>query len=265
MAMPALHMEDFGSYQLAAAKVGSGPPVLLVAGLGGQAAFWAKQIAPLSAHFSLILHDHRGTGASSAYEGPFSIAQMAEDVLSLMDRYDIPKASLVGHSTGGAIGQYIALNHPNRLDKLVLSASWSRPSAYFSALFDLRLKRLETGDPSSYTIDGALRGFPAWYVMETPQLLSGGGPAQVPSLKTQRGRIEAILQHDLKAKLGTISVPTFVICAEDDAITPRPLSEEMAREIPGAALEILPTGGHFAPQAVPDTYTPAILNFLLGT
>ncbi|MEM7569993.1 MAG: alpha/beta hydrolase [Pseudomonadota bacterium] len=264
MAFPSLSLESFDDFALAAGRVGNGPPLALVAGLGGRAVFWDKQIASLSAHFQLILHDHRGTGGSTKDPGPYSIAQMAGDFLSLMDRYEIEQTHFVGHSTGGAIGQYLAVHHPERIGKLVISASWSRPSDYFTKLFALRLAKMEKLDPAIYTKDGSLRGFPASYVMEHLELLEGAGPAQVPDMGIQRARIEAILAHDLKEQLGQITADTLVICAEDDAITPRPYSDEIAAAIPGAKQIILPLGGHFAPQSVPGAYTSAISQFLRG-
>ncbi|MEO0411445.1 MAG: alpha/beta hydrolase [Pseudomonadota bacterium] len=264
MAFPALSLHSFEGYDLAATTVGSGPPLLLVAGLGGRAVFWEHQIDALAEHFTVVLHDHRGTGSSTKHRGPYSIAQMAGDVLALMDRLEVDHAHFIGHSTGGAIGQHLAVHAPLRLNKLVLSASWSRPSAYFEQLFALRLATMDQLDRAQYTIDGSLRGFPAQYVAHHLDLLSGAGPAQVPDKDIQRARINAILAHDLKDRLGDVSAQTLVICAEDDAITPRPYSDEMAAAIPGATQIIVPTGGHFVPQSMPHLYTPAILDFLLG-
>src|SRR5438477_8729822 len=86
-------------------EAGSGPPLLLVPGLGGQGAFWAKQIADFSRDFRVIVHDHRGTGKSTWSKITYSVDQMADDVLKLMDALGVASAHFVGHSTGGAIGQ----------------------------------------------------------------------------------------------------------------------------------------------------------------
>ena len=82
--------------------------------------------------------------------------------------------------------------------------------------------------------------------------------AAFPGVATELARIEAVTAHNLRARLGEIGAPTVVICARDDAITPLPLSEELAMRIPGARLEILPTGGHFPPVTVPDSYARVI-------
>ena len=108
--------------------VGSGPPLLLVPGLGGRAEFWDPVVPPLAARFTVILHDHRGTGRSSIERIDYSIAQMTGDVIALLDHLGFDRAHLIGHSTGGAIGQTLAIDFPQRLDRLVLSATWAAAS-----------------------------------------------------------------------------------------------------------------------------------------
>ena len=87
---------------------GSGPPLLLVSGLGGTAGFWRQQAPRLAERFTVVVHDHRGVGRSSRDAIAYSIEQMAGDTLALMDHLDIGTAAMVGQSTGGAIGQHVA-------------------------------------------------------------------------------------------------------------------------------------------------------------
>src|SRR5437867_923242 len=108
---------------------------MLVPGLNGVGAFWARQIPDFARDFRVVVHDHRGTGQSTHSRIRYSVEQMAADVLRLMDRLGIASAHLVGHSTGGAIGQVIAQDHPDRLQSLVLSATWPGPDPYFRPLF----------------------------------------------------------------------------------------------------------------------------------
>src|SRR5262245_23246143 len=105
---------------------GDGPPVLLVAGLGGAGSYWQPQIGPLSRHFKVIVHDHRGTGASTHQKMRYTVDRMAADTLGIMDALDIKSAHLVGHSTGGAIGQILGVDHPSRLRSIVMYASWTK-------------------------------------------------------------------------------------------------------------------------------------------
>ena len=81
---------------------------------------------------------------------------MAKDVLALMDAMGIDQAGLVGHSTGGAIGQHIALDQPERLSKLVLSCSWAGPDEYLTQLFRTRREILISCGPLAYLTMGTL-------------------------------------------------------------------------------------------------------------
>ncbi len=146
-----LHYED----------AGEGPPLLLVAGLGGKGSFWASQVPALSARFRVVTHDHRGTGASSRSAIVYSAAQMADDLIRLMDALRIDRAHLCGHSTGGAVGQHVALRYPDRLGRLVLSGSWCGPDALFVETFRLRRQVLITCGPQAYYLLGTLLAAPA--------------------------------------------------------------------------------------------------------
>lgn len=244
---------------------GAGPDVLLIAGLGGRLQFWHSQVAAFARHFRVVLHDHRGTGASTRSRITYSIRQMADDVLALMDALNIERADLVGHSTGGAIAQLLALDHPSRVGRIVLSATWAGPDAYFKAMFDLRLKILTEAGPQAYLTDGIFRAFPPAWLQAHAELIAAAGQDRLtafPGLEIEASRIAAVQAHDLRARICAIVKPTLVVCAADDAITPLPFSQELASRIPGARLATLPIGGHFAPQVDPEGYNQFVLSFL---
>src|SRR2546425_2111357 len=106
---------SIGDAQLWYEEAGAGPPLLLISGLNGIGSWWATQVQYLAPEFRVITHDHRGVGRSTWSEITYSVDQMAADVVRLMDALGIDSAHLVGHSTGGAIGQVIAQAHPERL------------------------------------------------------------------------------------------------------------------------------------------------------
>jgi aminoacrylate hydrolase len=114
-----------GGIELYYETYGDGPPLLLVPGLGGVGSYWRPQIDALSEQFKVIVHDHRGTGRSTRSEIAYSVDQMTSDLLILMDALGIERAHLVGHSTGAAIGQTMAIERPDRVDRLVLYAGWT--------------------------------------------------------------------------------------------------------------------------------------------
>ncbi len=254
-----LHVEITGP------DTGTAPDLLLVAGLGGRGAFWKPQIARLSAQFRCITFDHRGCGASTPGLKAEDTAHMARDVVALMDALGIARTLYVGHSTGGAIGQHLALGCPERLEKLVLSCSWPGPDAYFLELFRTRRAILEQAGPEAYLASGTFLGFPSRYLQ--PQIASVQATMAerlraFPGMEVELSRIAAVMSHDLRAQLPAITVPTLCIGAQDDQITPPGFTEEMAASIPGAQLHLLPRGGHFCPTSQTEAYNARITAFL---
>lgn len=247
---------------------GSGPPLVLVTGLSGTAAFWAQHVDALAGRFTLILHDHRGTGRSSHSQIVYSVDQMADDTLQLIDHLGLDKVYFAGHSTGGAIGQTLAIDHPDRLDRVVLSATWAGKDAYFDLFFTWRKRLLLEVGREDYlrSILFAAKP-PAWY-RDHPQELAAMTPEfieeRVPDLHCAASRLDAIMAFDRRAQVAQIAAPCLVICAQDDIVTPPYLSEELAELIPNAELKLLPDGGHFYPQTRPEDFLDAVIGFADG-
>jgi aminoacrylate hydrolase len=244
---------------------GFGPPLLLLVGLGGRADFWAGTIDHFADRFDCISFDHRKCGDSLPSDIRTTVAVMAADALALLDRLGIEKADIVGHSLGGAIAQHIAVHAPERVNRLVLSASWAGPHPAFLALFDLRKQVLQKCGPAAYMLQGNLLGNPGWWAMAQHEAMQAGIAARLASfagIEVEMERMDAVTGHDLRDLVGMITAQTLVICARDDAITPLPLSAELARLIPGAQLEVMVAGNHFAPVTVPEEYRARLTAFL---
>ena len=256
---------NIGDADIYTETLGEGEPLLLVAGLGGRHQFWQNQAEAFSKHFQVILHDHRGVGLSTPDKVVLGAEHMADDLLRLMDAMKIERAHLVGHSTGGAIGQHIALKAPERLGKLVLSCSWAGPDAYFQHLFHTRRQVLISCGPEAYLTMGTYLATPAWHLqgqMESSHSFLADRMANFPGLHVELSRLSAVMSHDLRSRVAEIDVETFVIGARDDQITPFGFSEELAELIPNAKLHRLERGGHFCPMANTRAYNPAVLKFL---
>src|SRR5262249_8380404 len=110
---------------------GRGAPVMLVPGLGGLGGYWRPQLPAFSQRYQVVTHDHRGTGRSEWAKTSYSVEQMAADTLALMDTLGLEPVHFVGHSTGGAIGQILAIEAPGRLRSLVLSSSCTKADPFF--------------------------------------------------------------------------------------------------------------------------------------
>ncbi len=244
---------------------GTGPPLVLISGLSGLASFWSPHLAALTERYQVVVHDHRGTGSSSRPTDGTSIAQMADDVLRLMDHLGLERASLIGHSTGGAIGQTLALDHPERIERLVLSGSWCAADDYFRRLFALRSEILKTVGPESYVRAGALFLYPPAWQAQNPAALAEEERRildRFPAREIVLARIAAILRFDRREDLGRVRSPTLVIGARDDLVVPPYLCEDLGRRIPGAKTVILPTGGHFFPRVAAEEFRRQVLSFL---
>jgi aminoacrylate hydrolase len=141
-------------------REGSGAPLLLISGLGGTADFWAPLRPQLRDEFQLVLFDHRGTGHSDRPSDGYSIQRIAADAVAIMDAPRIERAHIIGHSTGGAVTQTLALDAGDRVDRIVISASWARSDYYFRLLFETRLAVLQEAGATTYAALGQVLGFP---------------------------------------------------------------------------------------------------------
>ncbi|MEO0463867.1 MAG: alpha/beta fold hydrolase [Pseudomonadota bacterium] len=256
---------DVGDAEIHTEITGSGPDLLLVAGLGGRGAFWHRQVQAFAKDFRVITFDHRGCGESTPDKVVYGAEHMAKDVLALMDAMGIESAALVGHSTGGAIGQHIALRAPERLTRLVLSCSWAGPDTYLTELFRTRREILVSCGPLAYLTMGTYLAMPSRHLqpqMKSARQFMEERLAAFPGLEVELSRINAVYTHDLRSRLHEITVPCFCIGAMDDQITPPGFTQEMAQLIPGAQEHLLDHGGHFCPIVVTEDYNPRVLEFL---
>ena len=260
--MPSVSIGDADIYY---EDKGEGPPLVLVPGLAGSGAFFISQVSEFSKSFRTIVHDHRGAGRSTHARIHYSVEQMADDTLRLMDALGIDSAHLVGHSTGGAIGQVIATEHPERLRSLVLSATWAGPDPYFRRMFESRKQTLlDSGVEAYLKASSLVQTTPKW-VSENDEFLTELHRVTVETcapVEVMVSRIDAILRHDRRSRLLQIHVPTLVIVARDDMITPQFYSEELASAIPGAKLIVLEGGGHYSPAIYSAAYNAAVGAFL---
>jgi aminoacrylate hydrolase len=227
---------------------GNGPPLFLVSGLGGDGRYWAPHVSELARHFTVIVHDHRGTGRSTLSRIDYSVAQMADDALQLLDGLGLKKVHWCGHSTGGAMGQMLAIEHSERIDRLVLSATWARTDAFFRRLFDVRATALRELGPAAYQKGSALAlNSPSWIRDHDADLaaLEAKANETIPVPEIVLSRIAAIQAHDQRERLQHVKSRALAICARDDMVTPLYFTEELVRLIPNARSYVFPDGGHF--------------------
>jgi len=254
-----------GDCQLYYERHGAGVPVLFVSGLGGQAAYWRDQVPVFAKRFDVVTHDHRGIGQSDHSRISYTVDRMASDVIELMDKLDIEQAHIVGHSTGGAIAQILAIEHPKRLASIVIAASWTKADAYIRRLFALRKEILLRLGPATYLQSASLFLYPSWWVAKHNEALRQAEAQNLATFSAPEivaSRIDAILAFDRTAELKRIRTPTLIVGSEDDIVTPSYFSEELARLIPGAEVKMFARGGHCFTQTAARDFNNAVLPFL---
>lgn len=242
--------------------------VILSAGLGGSAAFWSPQMEALTGRFRVILYDHRGTGRSDRSLKPdHSVVSMAEDIRAVLDATDTAKAHLVGHAAGGNAGLQLALDHPERLDRLVVVNGWSRPDPHVARCFTARTRLLEAYGPRAYIEAQSLFLYPPDWISEHDALLRAQDDhheAGFPRTDVMLARIGALLAFDIDARLGEIPHPILVAASADDMLVPPLLSRRLAEGLPNATLDVAPWGGHAFTATVSGAFNARLVAFLNG-
>lgn len=250
---------------------GSGEPLVLIAGLGYDGWMWHKMIMGLAEQFQVISFDNRGVGQSDKPAGPYTARMLAADTLGMLDDFGIDKAHIVGHSMGGFIAQAIAVEHPERVDKLVLSATNFggphhvpiTPEA-MAVLTDL------SGDPIERLRRGIAISCAPGFADKNPQLIEEwvGYRVQHPidpvGYQAQLAIGLSLIPEaaSFEHKLSAVRAPALILFGEQDKVVPPGNAELLASRIPGSQIAILPNAGHFFPFEVPDEANRVITPFL---
>jgi Predicted hydrolases or acyltransferases (alpha/beta hydrolase superfamily) len=234
-------------------------PLVFVPGFGGVGSFWRCQQQYFAPRHRVITVDHRGTGSSSKEKSEYSIGQMAEDVLAVLDRAKIDKATIVGHSTGGAIAQTLAALWPDRVENLVLSSTWCRPGNYFRRVFEFRRSLIERGDTDAYHVAGLLLRYQPSHLEVNEGVWTP--PPFIDSDITIR-RINAVIDSDMLERTRNLPHRSLIIATKDDLLVPKFLSDELAATIPNSVYVVLEDGGHFHPETKSEDFNTALSGFL---
>ena len=164
------------------------------------------------------------------------------------------------------MGQVLAIDYPERVDRLVLSATWAKTDAFFRRLFEMRAQTLRELGPAAYVKSSALvLNTPAWVRDHDTELAAAEARAEetIPDREIVLSRIAAIVAHDRRDRLQRVRAPTLALCARDDMVTPLYFTEELVRLIPQARAYVLPDGGHFFPNVHGAEFRKVLTSFLL--
>jgi pimeloyl-ACP methyl ester carboxylesterase len=253
--------------RLAYSDDGPGPAVVLLHGFPLSRAMWEEQVSGIGSTYRIIAPDLRGHGASPAPEGVYTMDEMADDVVELLDSLSISERIVLGGlSMGGYVALSLVVRYPERVRGLMLfdtRAGADTPEA---------AQNRETGARTILAADSAKEFVDATVPkLFSPMTLEQRGERvellrAVMENNTPRGIAGALrgmaIRPDRRADLPGIQVPTLVLVGEHDVITPPAEAKALAAAIPKSQLEVIPESGHMAPYENPSAANAVILRFL---
>ncbi|MGH8990009.1 MAG: alpha/beta fold hydrolase [Acidimicrobiia bacterium] len=241
-----------------------GEPLLLIPGLTADLRIWACQRMVFGRRYRCIAVDNRGSGRSDKPPGPYSLAQMADDALAVLDAEGIGSAHVLGYSMGSFAAADLAVVHPERVRSLIMAGTTCRHHQWRRELLSSWVEVASTrGLPIMarrafpWLVGPAGRRFGGWVHLIWPLILS-------QPLHAFRAQVDALLElsDDAAVGLGAITQPTLVLVGGEDRLTPPADAAEVAALIPGSRLAEIPGAGHgLLVEAAPD-FNAAVLTFL---
>jgi pimeloyl-ACP methyl ester carboxylesterase len=238
---------------------------VLVHGLADDHRAWRKALPPLALRHRVLLYDFRGHGRSSLGQADSSLRQLAADLVALLDALEIESAHLCGFSLGGTIVMRTAIDHPERVARLVPVATSSRVGRAAADWYAARAEMVRSGAPElRATLEQDTRDVYA----NAPQEFADGWLIRSQSTADPRGygnacaAMAALGAEPLDPRLPGIRAATLVVCADQDRLCPPRAAEIIRDGIPGSRMEVIEGSGHPIPVEKPDQLARLILDFL---
>ena len=266
--MPFVHATDGTRIHYEVTGKSGATPVLMIQGLGASKNAWNLQRIAMATRFRIISFDNRGAGRSDKPTEPFTLEQMADDALAVLDAAGIETAHVVGASMGGVISQIVAVKYPHRVRSLTLVCTACRNHPWRQELLQSWAKTaeekgmIEVGKEAAQWVMS-----PRSFRRLVPAFTWMGPLAALRPRHSFVSQIDAILntREDLVDQLSTITAPTMVIVGNQDILTPRGDSEEIAERIPNAELVIISGAAHGLMMEHSSTFNKILIEFLQRT
>ena len=250
---------------------GDGQPLILIAGFATAQNAWFPLLRAFSKHYRVVTFDNRGIGGSDKPTGPYSTKMMASDTIALMNHLGIDRAHILGGSMGGMIAQHIAIDHPQRVDKMILFSTSAGGQLLRDMLFDLAEAATPNWNRSKSDLAGAdLRKLTAaiasrsfnqpfnrLVIVPLAKLMLKLDTSKVPA-----GQIDAMMAHNVLDRLHLIKAPTLVLTGNKDRLMPPQSSKVLASRIKGAKLVVIDGGSHALAEGMSGRFNKEVLGFL---
>ena len=242
------------------AAQGDGPPLVLIHGAEADHSMFARLVPHLAPRFRCIACDQRDSGATRNGTADYQIEQLADDLAGFIAALGLSRAHVFGTSLGSVIAQQLAVRHPQRIDRLVLSSA-IRAGQVMTDFAPETAARLATlrADPIANAGALAAHFFPAAYLEQHPGIFES---LRSPRTTEQSARRAGLLRRRYELDLGRIAQPTLVLVGAEDGLIPPAHSLSIADAIPGAARKILDGVGHVGSVQAPAETAQVLQEFL---
>jgi 3-oxoadipate enol-lactonase len=236
------------------------PVLVLSNSLGTTSEMWDPQIPALTERFRVVRYDTRGHGEAPVPNGPYSLDDLGGDAVALFDRLGAGSVHLAGLSLGGMTGLWLAVNAPERIERLVVMCTSAMLAEEHDWVARAKLVRDQgTGAVAQASIE---RWFTPGFAQANPDVVAKlRATLADTSPEGYAGCCDAIAGMDLVDALGGVTAPTLVIAGSEDPATPPAHGERIAQRIPGARLEIV-EAAHLANIERADEVTRLMLSHL---
>ena len=266
--MPFVHAADGTRIHYEVTGRPGATPILMIQGLGASKNAWNLQRIAMATRFRSISLDNRGAGRSDKPTQPFTLEQMADDAIAVLDAAGVVTAHVVGASMGGVISQIIAVKYPHRVRSLTLVCTACRNHPWRQELLQSwahtaeEKGMIEVGKEAAQWVMS-----PRSFRRLVPAFTWMGPLAALRPRHSFVSQIQAILdtREDLVDELSSITAPTMVIVGNQDILTPRGDSEEIAERIPNAELVVISGAAHGLMMEHSTTFNKILIEFLQRT
>lgn len=239
----------------------SAPPLVLVNSLGMDLRMWDAQVAAFAASCRVLRYDLRGQGRSAVPPGPYTVAQLGRDLMSLLDALAIERAHMCGLSLGGMVAQWVAAERPERVGRLVLANTAARIGSVQT--WGERIAAVRAGGLAAIQDVVMSRFLSARFRHDQPEETRRiAAIFAATSVAGYLAACEALRDADLYAALPHITAPTLIITGALDESTPPAQAREIHAAIASSALVELPGVAHLSNVERPDDFTSSVLDFL---